>query len=194
VIIERAAPTHPRRRALAALWLALLAGGAVVVAAACGDANPRAARGETVQLAFRAPDGVGRPPTAAHVAAVERALGSVDHVRDVRDLAISPDGTVLLGEIRLDGPPRTAPASTVRTIVEIAEYSDTSHVIVDVSGPAVEAIERGGVPGWAPLGIVAALATLGAAAHFASVRARRRSEHRRSEQLVLTEARVTRRP
>jgi hypothetical protein len=166
--------TYPRRRSVAAVSLLLFA--AAVVAAACGDAHTPAARGDTVELVFRAPDGVGRPPTAAHVAAVERALGYVHHVRDVRYVATSPDGTVMVDEVRLDGPPRTAPASTVRTIVEIAEYSDTSHVNVDVSGPAVQAIERGGVPGWAPLGIVAALVALGAAARVASVRVRRRSE------------------
>lgn len=160
------ARTDSRRQVLAALSLLLLTV-AVVVAAACSDGRA-AAHGDTVELTFRAPAGVGQPPTAAHVAAVERALGNVDHVRDVRYVATSSDDTVLVGEIRLDGPPGKAPASTVRTIVEIAEYSDTSRVTVDVSGPAVQAIEREGVPGWAPLGIVAALVALGAGARLAS--------------------------
>jgi hypothetical protein len=168
-----AASTDARRQLVAALSLVLLAV-AVIVAVACGDGHAAAARGATIELAFRAPQGVGRPATAAHVAAVERALGNVDHVRDVRYVATSSDGTVLLGQIRLDGPPRMAPASTVRTIVEIAEYSDTSRVTVDVSGPAVEAVERDGGPGWAPLGIVVALVALGAGARLASVKVLRR--------------------
>ncbi|HEY0948722.1 MMPL family transporter [Nocardioides sp.] len=183
--MERLAGWSQRRhwRALA-LWIALVVGVAVA-AQATGDEY---ANGSDVSLPGtqsqqladlleeHAPQATGDSvtvvlhdergwDTAADVDALTSRLGSIAHVDSVtppdpQQGTVSPDGTLALVEVGLDGESADAPAATYEAIIDVAKAQGGDGLQVEVQGWGIRKVESAGGGAAEGAGMLAALLIL----------------------------------
>ncbi len=115
--------------------------------------------GDTVQLVFQAPEGVDEPATAAAIDDVVAEAARVDHVRGVEPGLPSEDGTTTLVTVQLDATAEKVPVDTARSLIDLADASDTTSLSVDVGGGSIQNAE-GAEAGSEQIGLLAALIIL----------------------------------
>jgi RND superfamily putative drug exporter len=183
VSLARFATTMVRRRRLVvAVWAVVLVAAAVAASMAgsdhrvdytmpgsgsaraqelLGDRFPEQS-GDTVQLVF-ATEGatLDAPAVAARIAELQAEARTVEHVRDVRIDARSADGTVALATVQLDATAEKVPASTIESLMELADHGDDDSLglTVEAGGGAVQNVEMG-ESGSEGIGLIAALVIL----------------------------------
>ena len=168
-----------RRRLVVAAWTVLLVAVSVIAGRWGGEhrvdyaipgsdsaaaqellaARMPAAAGDTARLVFVAPDGATEAGIGEHIAEVNRAAASIDHVVAVLPPDVSPDGTVVLTTLQLDDTTERLPVEVGEALIDLAERSDAAGVTVEAGGAIVEYAE-GQEAGSEQIGMIAALVIL----------------------------------
>jgi RND superfamily putative drug exporter len=171
--------SYDRRRRVVVLWIAALVAASVLAGAAGGDSKfdftvpgsdsaeavellqerfPRFAGG-TVDVVYRAEDGVTDAVTAARIDALAGDIAGVDHVLAAEPGPVSPDGSTGMVNVRFDEDAQRVPAESVERVMDLAGEAEGDGLRIELGGYPIEKVEQSEA-GSESVGLVAALLIL----------------------------------